>query len=181
MEDSSKINVLLELPPERLEWLEARAASQGLPSSGKALRCCINFAAQTGLTSFNCCSGGGGGTGEAPGGEDGPSTVVSFQLSPEQAAWLQDVAYRTYGGDSSEAASALVGHCASEVSEEEVFGVIRCKSSTPATCEGYVAAVEAAGTGALLGEAGSGATPCYDGQEGLDGCHECACAPGEEP
>ncbi|CAK0894279.1 unnamed protein product [Prorocentrum cordatum] len=96
----------------------------------------------------------------APG--EGRSEAVeplSVELAPDQYAfWLCDLAVAHHGGDASLAAAAVLRACAERADDREVFGVIRCKSATPSTCDGYLDAVQRQqGSGAPEGPATGGA------------------------
>ena len=112
-----------------MEWLLSAVEKYGLPDSGKALRCCVNFVAQNPpATKLPEALGSG-------------DTVVSqFEFSDSQRMWLVDLASREYASDISVAVEAIIRHCAEHVNSSEVFEVVRCKSKTPATCEGAVEA-----------------------------------------
>eukprot|EP00929_Paragymnodinium_shiwhaense_P085191 TRINITY_DN45631_c0_g1_i1.p2 TRINITY_DN45631_c0_g1~~TRINITY_DN45631_c0_g1_i1.p2 ORF type:complete len:153 (+),score=47.17 TRINITY_DN45631_c0_g1_i1:51-509(+) len=149
-----KAALSLALPQSQLAWLAEQATANNLPDSGKALRCCVNFVAQTGPAGFTSDvdvvaddakplsqQADAAASTAATAGED-KETV--FELSSEQSAWLEDIARTKFGGSVSSAASAVLRHCAQNASSQEVFGVIRCKSKTPEACEGFKAATEAA-------------------------------------
>ena len=159
-----KVRLTILLRPLEVAWLDTAAAEHDLPSTGKALRCCINFA----------CQASEGATLLA--GEASTDTVeVELLVAQTQLAWLASVAAR--GGPSGDAAAspaevaartvrACIRRCPDARASAEIFAVIRCKSATGAEgCAGAAAAkLKAAAAEATTARAGvaasTAAAPC---------------------
>lgn len=126
--------VELEFSAAEWEWLVGRASAHGLPDAGKAFRCCLNYAAQAPGVAGACRERLQALTSSPP----LPRQATRLELADGQASWLVDLS-GTLGLTA--AAVALVGHCSDAVeSDEVIFGVVRCKSATPAACEGALSA-----------------------------------------
>lgn len=143
----NKSEVRVRLLRGQVNWLDKmqKEPEYGLPDLGKTLRCCVNFASQTE-------AGTKGVTGEAaellkaqeaafpktPGGE-GEEVELGVALAKNQKAWLEHTAGTA---DLSELTRKLMAICMSRPNPDEVFGVVRCNSGTPAVCDGAVEATE---------------------------------------
>mmetsp|Transcript_9501 Transcript_9501/g.21800 ORF Transcript_9501/g.21800 Transcript_9501/m.21800 type:complete len:148 (+) Transcript_9501:47-490(+) len=129
----SKESLELNISRSQASWLEDKASAHSLPDAGKALRCCVNFVAQATQASL-------------PNQEEvsGTETVCRvFELSTEQSGWVKSIAQLRFGGDPSAAVRAILRRCERDATDNEVFGTVRCKSRTPAACEGYQTAMAA--------------------------------------
>ena len=130
-------------------WLTESAAARSLPDEGKAFRCCVNYLAQTGAT-VECA-----GSEALAAGEGAPHGLA---LAPSQLEWVtaqsaeRSVEAAVFG-------RAVVQTCMGSGEDDQIFGVIRCKTGTAATvavvadadtkCEGAQEALKAqAGGGA---------------------------------
>ena len=137
----AKVELHLELPIAAACWLALAAQRFALPSQGKALRCCINYACQA-----EDAAGLVDGIGD--GGDDADSARSSTVLEVEasQIAWLQSV-----GGsrcDAARAAAGIVAACIARFphvgAAASIFATIRCKLQTgAAACPGASAAKRA--------------------------------------
>ncbi|CAE8632263.1 unnamed protein product [Polarella glacialis] len=114
-EGKSSLSVALE--PLQLQWLREQAKAHSLPDEGKAVRCCVNFAAQAEG------SGPPGSLALSSGATSGCEELV-VAVAAGQEAWL-----RTGPGDVPSAVRAVVAECMRR-SPAEVFGVVRCKTNT---------------------------------------------------
>jgi hypothetical protein len=144
------------LSPSQADWLVAMAERFSLPDSGKAFRCCLNWAAQAdqadqalddAATGGGCdeCSGCGGGVGE---GGKGGSVFAPVRLmlaaTDGQWAWLDSKVAKA-----DNAAALLLSKCMQHAASDDaasIFEVIRCKTKTGLQPGGSVAAVATAAT-----------------------------------
>ena len=94
-----------------VKWLEDQITAFKVADSGKAFRCCVNWACQTGKVL----------TGTTPAND---SILVS--ATAEQWAWLDQYQTETFNAPASLIALARTADPA------EIFAVIRCKSRTKA-------------------------------------------------
>ena len=129
------------LAQSQVDWLGGMAAYFGLPNSGKAFRCCLNWAAQTDRPL----------DGNSSGGSDGELVRTTLAATEGQWAWLGDRLPDTFG------VSVLVGECMAFAALENVMGceagnnaasifkVVRCKTKT-GKAPGAVADVATAAT-----------------------------------
>ena len=138
---SEKSTRHVRLAPASRAWLAAMAEANAL-TVGKAFRCCINWAAQTGASDL-----GSSAPADSPG-----DASVELEATAGQWAWLDD---QHVPGDA--AAAALVAVCQSHAgtgvdAAGAIFKVVRCKSNTRGAvvatadtpCAGAQAALQAA-------------------------------------
>lgn len=109
--------VAVPLSEAETTFLGSQALRYGLPDAGKALRCCVNWAAQAAVALENAPS-------------DAGVTSTSVHLAQSQLEYLQSIA-STWNVDPGLVARAVV-LAAMKASPDEVFQVVRCKSRT--TC-----------------------------------------------
>ena len=137
----AKVALHLELPIAAACWLALAAQRFALPSQGKALRCCINYA---------CQAEGAAGLvdGIGDGGDDADSARSStvLEVAASQIAWLESVGGAR--GDAARAAAGIVAACIARFphvgAAASIFATIRCKLQTgAAACPGASAAKRA--------------------------------------
>ena len=56
MPSESKTVIEVAFPLDQLQWLREQAKTYSMPDEGKAVRCCVNFAAQTGSAPPGVCA-----------------------------------------------------------------------------------------------------------------------------
>lgn len=114
----SKVAVAVPLSEAETTFLGSQALRYGLPGAGKALRCCVNWAAQAAVALENAPS------------DACVTSSTSVHLAQSQLEYLQSIA-STWNVDPGLVARAVV-LAAMKASPDEVFQVVRCKSRT--TC-----------------------------------------------
>ena len=123
---ASKFQIIrVAVPSSAVAWLEAMAVKHELPSTSKAVRCCVNFAAQDSLPD------------EATVGQGDPSELA-VELAAQQVQWLEGNTAEL-SMTQSQAMTRLLSAC-QVASETSVFGVIRCKTKTT-LCDGAQEAI----------------------------------------
>ena len=187
------------LSPSQADWLMAMAERFSLPDSGKAFRCCLNWAAQAEQAEQadqaalddaatagggGGCSGFGSGGGGGEGGEGGSVFApvrLTLAATDGQWAWLDSNMAKT-----DNAAALLVAKCMQHAASDgaaSIFEVIRCKTKTGLQPEGSVAAVATAATqcegaqAALAAAAAAPTTAPAAVSRGKCPCVECTCGP----
>lgn len=139
---SSYTRVRLALSRPQWAWLEEMVSKHKLPSTSKAIRCCVNCVALGDAAAANDATND-----DNDNGWDGSATTIEtreVQLSGEQLAWLETrrgVRMRREGNDGEGLLERkLVASCMAQ-DEYTVFGIVRCKTSI-AKCEGAKEAVK---------------------------------------
>ena len=121
-----KQQVTLRLPTVQMTWLQDMASKYELSDAGKAMRCCINFAAQESIV--------------LPHAEECAQAEGDFdcELAPSQFEWLEGQVALTSKSPSA-CAMQLISIC-QEANASSVFEVVRCKTKTT-LCEGAQEAI----------------------------------------
>jgi len=114
--EEKKVQVSVPLSPTELEWLFAAEKKFGLPSTGKALRCCVNFAAQTKAKLPSL----------VPDEDDGRPRVL--EVASSQMAWLEALARKEQVFPGAVARACV--RAAKDADEKDVFETRRCKNDT---------------------------------------------------
>eukprot|EP00658_Telonema_sp_P-2_P036127 TRINITY_DN26185_c0_g2_i1.p1 TRINITY_DN26185_c0_g2~~TRINITY_DN26185_c0_g2_i1.p1 ORF type:complete len:133 (+),score=34.66 TRINITY_DN26185_c0_g2_i1:205-603(+) len=114
-----KCKVVASMSNDQLEWLADMASQFSLPDSGKALRCCINWAAQE--------ADAGGSQDAVPGAEE--TARMEFALAPNQLEWLEA---KAAGGDVGTVLGSVLSMAMTIEPPSRIFEVIRCKTNTSA-------------------------------------------------
>jgi len=137
MSGGKKGTLSVSLPVDMIDWLDASAKAQAIPSRSKAVRCCLNCVALGDVKMVqegDCAS-----SVPIPDNQE-----LSVELAPQQIDWVNSIVSKSEGSDQSEVIRSVIKACVN-ADEEVVFGVVRCKSKVTA-CKGAQEAV------ALLGK-----------------------------
>mmetsp|Transcript_17388 Transcript_17388/g.54305 ORF Transcript_17388/g.54305 Transcript_17388/m.54305 type:complete len:127 (-) Transcript_17388:496-876(-) len=121
---AGKVRLAVPLAPREVEFLAAQTAAYELPSEAKALRCCVNWAAQAAAV------------GAPPALDVDTPTPQHFDVAASQLEYLESLAQRWEVEPGVAARATVVA--AMRVVADDVFGTIRCKSKT--TCPHYLGA-----------------------------------------
>lgn len=111
--DDAKVELDVPLLAKELDFLRINVSAFELASLGKALRCCINWAAQTSVRV------------QTDAGLASQATTTTLQVSASQLGYLKSI------GRPEDAARATVT-TAMEADPSTVFGVVRCSTKTTA-------------------------------------------------
>ena len=140
------------LPSGSCDWLEAQTARFALSDSGKAFRCCINWACQT-RQRFGAVAGS-------------TQERVAVCATDEQWQWLEQEQCSP---------AALLALARSALDAAEIFEVVRCKSKTGAGGQAEPSSTDDAAVCKLSEPEASGAG-ATSAAEDLCGCAAAAAA-----
>ena len=112
---SDKITKAVQVSKAHVQWLTSMANKHSLQDKDKAFRCCVNFAAQTGLRLEQEHA--------SP-----PKLEEETTLSATEGQWL-------FLDESGSSVASFIGQCKSLTVKDEdlIFQVVRCKTKTNGT------------------------------------------------
>ncbi|VEU36885.1 unnamed protein product [Pseudo-nitzschia multistriata] len=133
MSSAKKITLSISLSAAIIEWLDASAKSQSLPSQSKVIRCCINCVA---LGDVKMTTDGNVSPSVCP----SEYRTLNIEVAPQQIDWIDSVVSKIEGSSQSEIIQSVLTSCMN-ADKDVVFGVVRCKSKVTA-CEGAQAVID---------------------------------------
>mmetsp|Transcript_16253 Transcript_16253/g.22704 ORF Transcript_16253/g.22704 Transcript_16253/m.22704 type:complete len:166 (-) Transcript_16253:172-669(-) len=121
-----KTKIELQLPECAVSWLKKKAQSNSLSDESKALRCCINYAAQEASDEVLFSKGSLADL------KDQKNLVeVTYKLAKSQSDWVEKKS-TDFNIKASTITMAVLDACMKQTNDS-VFKIVRCKTNTTLT------------------------------------------------